>query len=139
MSLPAANQPHFSMPFVVTEPCILCKHTDCVDVCPMDCFVEGPNFLAIDPETCIDCSLCVAECPVDAIIDASEATEAQRPFILLNAQLAKNSRWTPITRSKAPLPDHEAWGRVAAKVHLLENAPLSPLTKRRADAGHGPG
>ena len=107
------------MPFVVTEACIQCKYTDCVEVCPMDCFVEGPNFLAINPETCIDCSICVAECPVGAIINANEATEAQQPFVALNAQLAKDPRWKPITRSKSPLPDHEAWRDVASKRHLL--------------------
>ena len=56
-----------NMTYVVTESCIKCKYTDCVDVCPVDCFREGPNFLAIDPEECIDCTLCVAECPVEAI------------------------------------------------------------------------
>ena len=55
------------MTYVVTESCIKCKYTDCVDVCPVDCFVEGPNFLAIDPDECIDCTLCVAECPAEAI------------------------------------------------------------------------
>ena len=55
------------MTYVVTESCIKCKYTDCVDVCPVDCFREGPNFLVIDPDECIDCTLCVAECPVEAI------------------------------------------------------------------------
>src|SRR5258706_111041 len=55
------------MTYVVTESCIRCKYTDCVDVCPVDCFREGPNFLVIDPDECIDCTLCVAECPVEAI------------------------------------------------------------------------
>ena len=55
------------MAFVVTENCINCKYSDCVEVCPVDCFHEGPNFLVIDPEACIDCSLCVAECPAEAI------------------------------------------------------------------------
>ena len=55
------------MTYVVTETCIRCKYTDCVDVCPVDCFREGPNFLVIDPDECIDCTLCVAECPVEAI------------------------------------------------------------------------
>ena len=55
------------MPFVVTENCIKCKHTDCVEVCPVDCFHEGPNFLVIDPDECIDCTLCEPECPVNAI------------------------------------------------------------------------
>jgi NAD-dependent dihydropyrimidine dehydrogenase PreA subunit len=55
------------MTYVVTEACIKCKYTDCVDVCPVDCFREGPNFLVIDPDECVDCTLCVAECPVEAI------------------------------------------------------------------------
>ena len=55
------------MTYVVAEACIKCKYTDCVDVCPVDCFREGPNFLVIDPDECIDCTLCVAECPVEAI------------------------------------------------------------------------
>ena len=60
------------MTYVVTQSCIKCKYTDCVDVCPVDCFVEGPNFLAIDPEECIDCTLCVAECPVEAIYSSED-------------------------------------------------------------------
>ena len=55
------------MTFVVGEQCIKCKHTDCVEVCPVDCFYEGPNFLVIHPDECIDCALCEPECPVDAI------------------------------------------------------------------------
>lgn len=110
------------MPFIVTEPCIRCKYTDCVEVCPMDCFVEGPNFLAIDPDGCIDCSVCVAECPVGAIVNAAEATEAQRPFIEINARLARDPRWTPIRRRKPPLPDHADWHDVPNKLNLLEGA-----------------
>ncbi len=105
------------MPFIVTEPCVQCKYTDCVEVCPMDCFVEGPNFLAIDPAGCIDCSVCVPQCPVDAIVNASEATEAQRPYIAINAQAA--GVWPSITRCQPPLPEHEAWRDVAGKMHLL--------------------
>ncbi len=87
------------MPFIVTAPCIDCKHTTCVDVCPMDCFVEGPNFLAIDPATCIDCSVCVPQCPEDAIVNAAEADAAQRPYIELNARFARDPKWRSITRS----------------------------------------
>ena len=56
-----------AMPFVVTEACIKCKYTDCVDVCPVDCFYEGANMLVIHPDECIDCGVCEPECPVDAI------------------------------------------------------------------------
>lgn len=107
------------MPFVVTEPCIQCKYTDCVEVCPMDCFVEGPNFLAINPDECIDCSVCVPQCPVDAIVSADEVDDAQRPFVALNAQLARDPRWKPITRSAAPLADHQAWRGLGGKLRWL--------------------
>ena len=72
------------MTFVVTENCIKCKFTDCVDVCPVDCFHEGPNFLVIDPDECIDCSLCEPECPAHAIFSEDEVPENQRKFIELN-------------------------------------------------------
>ncbi|WPB56400.1 ferredoxin FdxA [Xylophilus sp. GOD-11R] len=110
------------MPFIVTEPCIRCKYTDCVEVCPMDCFVEGPNFLAIDPVGCIDCSVCVAECPVGAIVNAAEATPEQQPYIALNARLAQDPRWKPIRRTQAPPADHADWRDVRDKRHLLEGA-----------------
>jgi len=113
------------MPFIVTEPCIQCKYTDCVSVCPMDCFVEGPNFLAIDPETCIDCSVCVGECPVGAIVNAAEANAAQRPYIALNARLAREAGWPALTTRRPPLADHAQWRDVAAKRHLLRH-PLAP-------------
>ena len=108
------------MPFVVTESCIQCTHTDCVDVCPMECFVEGPNFLAIDPAQCIDCSVCVPECPVGAIIHAAEASVAELVLVELNARLAGDPKWKPITRSKPPLPDHGTWSAVKNKLHLLQ-------------------
>ena len=77
------------MTYVVTESCIKCKYTDCVDVCPVDCFHEGPNMLVIDPEECIDCTLCVAECPVEAIFAEDDVPAEQREFIALNAELAR--------------------------------------------------
>ena len=75
------------MTFVVTESCIKCKLTDCVEVCPVDCFHEGPNFLVIDPEECIDCTLCEPECPVEAIYSEDELPEGQEKFIEINAEL----------------------------------------------------
>ena len=77
------------MTYVVTESCIKCKYTDCVDVCPVDCFREGPNFLVIDPDECIDCTLCVAECPVEAIFAEDDVPDSQKEFTALNAELAK--------------------------------------------------
>mgnify|MGYP003331478968 CR=1 FL=1 len=72
------------MTYVVTEGCIQCKYTDCVDVCPVDCFVEGPNFLAIDPEECIDCGACEPECPVEAIFEESEVPDEWNKYIKIN-------------------------------------------------------
>ena len=95
------------MTHVVTESCIRCKYTDCVDVCPVDCFREGPNFLVIDPDECIDCAVCIPECPVDAIRTDAELPEAMRPFLALNERLAK--QWPVLTKRKQPMPDAERW------------------------------
>ena len=108
------------MPFVVTDACIQCKYTDCVNVCPMACFVEGPNFLVIDPTECIDCSVCVPECPVGAIVNAKEIAPDQAHFVALNAQLAQDPQWRPINASKAPLPGHAAWASVSDKLGQLQ-------------------
>ena len=76
------------MTFVIGEACIKCKLTDCVEVCPVDCFYEGPNMLVIHPDECIDCALCEPECPVDAIYSEDELPEDQEEFLDLNAELA---------------------------------------------------
>ena len=78
------------MTFIVTESCIKCKLTDCVEVCPVDCFHEGPNMLVIDPEECIDCTLCEPECPVEAIYSEDEIPEGQEKFLELNAELSES-------------------------------------------------
>lgn len=101
------------MTFVVTEACIRCKYTECVDVCPVDAFREGPNFLAIDPADCIDCALCVPQCPVNAIYAEDDVPSDQMDFIPLNAELAP--LWKPITHSKPALIDAEAWRDVRDK------------------------
>jgi len=106
------------MTFVVTENCIKCKYTDCVAVCPVDCFVEGPNFLAINPDECIDCAVCVPECPAEAIYADSDVPESQKDFIVLNAELAK--LWPKITKQREPLPDAEQWDGKPNKRDLLE-------------------
>jgi ferredoxin len=105
------------MTYVVTEACIRCKYTDCVQVCPVDAFREGPNFLAIHPDDCIDCTLCVPTCPVNAIYPDLEVPPALAHFTALNAQLAE--RWPTISRKKAPLPDADAWGKVKDKLGYL--------------------
>jgi len=106
------------MTFVVTENCIKCKFTDCVDVCPVDCFREGPNFLVIDPDECIDCTLCEPECPANAIFAEDEVPEGQEIFIKLNAELAK--QWPAITDVKTPLADADEWNGKEDKIKLLE-------------------
>lgn len=106
------------MTYVVTENCIKCKYTDCIAVCPVDCFVEGPNFLAINPDECIDCAVCVPECPADAIYADVDVPENQKGFIALNAELSK--LWKPITRQKEPLVDADEWNGKPNKLNLLE-------------------
>jgi ferredoxin len=106
------------MTYVVTESCIKCKYTDCVDVCPVDCFREGPNMLVIDPDECIDCTLCVAECPVEAIFAEDDVPENQRAFLQLNADLAK--AWPTITEKKDAPADADDWKDTKDKVGLLE-------------------
>jgi ferredoxin len=107
-----------AMTYVVTESCIRCKYTDCVDVCPVDCFREGPNFLVIDPDECIDCTLCVAECPVEAIYAEDDVPDDQQQFKALNAELAK--AWKPIIERKPAPPDADEWKTVKVKLPLLE-------------------
>jgi ferredoxin len=106
------------MTFVVTESCVKCKYTDCVDVCPVDCFKEGPNFLVIDPAECIDCGVCVPECPVDAIFADADVPAGQQSYIALNTELSKV--WPTILKKKAPLDTAAEFKDVKDKGHLLE-------------------
>jgi ferredoxin len=98
------------MTYVVIESCIKCKYTDCVEVCPVDCFYEGENMLVIHPEECIDCGVCEPECPIDAIKPDTE--ENLQHWLQINARYSKP--WPNITTKKAPLPDAQNW----------ENAPM---------------
>ncbi len=106
------------MTYVVADACVKCKYTDCVDVCPVDCFHEGPNFLVIDPEECIDCTLCVAECPVEAIFAEDDVPDDQREYIALNAELSKV--WPVIIERKDALSDADDWANVKDKLQYLE-------------------
>ena len=106
------------MAFVVTEACIKCKYTDCVEVWPVDCFYEGPEFLVIHPDECIDCALCEPECPIDAILSEDELSEDQIDFIEINAKLA--DVYPNISEAKEPLPNADEWKNIKEKKHLLD-------------------
>ena len=105
------------MTFVVGENCINCKHTDCVEVCPVDCFYEGPNFLVIHPDECIDCALCEPECPVDAIFADDELPEDQQQLLDIAAELAES--WANISEKKEALPEAETCNGKPNKIDLL--------------------
>lgn len=106
------------MTFVITESCIRCKYTDCVEVCPVDCFYEGPNFLVINPDECIDCALCEPECPVEAIYSEDDLPIDKQHFLTLNAELS--TQWPNITARKAPPADADDWKDVKDKLQYLE-------------------
>ena len=100
------------MTFVVTDNCIACKYTDCVSVCPVDCFYEGENMLVIDPAECIDCGVCEPECPADAI--RADTEEGMEPWIVFNEKYAKI--WPAIVEAKEPLPDADDMDGVEGKM-----------------------
>jgi ferredoxin len=106
------------MPFVVIDNCIKCKYTDCVEVCPVDCFHEGPNMLVIDPDECIDCTLCEPECPVDAIMSDDDVPENKQALIELNAELSKD--WPVINEMKDAPSDADEWKDIPNKIEHLE-------------------
>jgi ferredoxin len=106
------------MTFVVTDKCIKCKYTDCVEVCPVDCFHEGPNMLVIDPDECIDCALCEPECPIEAIVPEDDLPEDKEEFLALNAELSQE--WPVISESKEPPSDADDWKDVEDKRDYLE-------------------
>ena len=106
------------MTFVVIESCIKCKLMDCVEVCPVDCFHEGPNMLVIDPDECIDCTLCEPECPVEAIFSEDEIPAGQEHFLELNAELSRD--WPVITEAGDPPADAAEWENIDNKLQYLE-------------------
>lgn len=100
------------MTYIVTDACIKCKFMDCVEVCPVDCFYEGENFLAINPDECIDCGVCEPECPVDAIKPDTE-DDPDGKWLKINSEYA--AIWPNITVKGTPPEDAEAWERVTDK------------------------
>ena len=103
------------MTFVVTDICILCKHTDCVEVCPVDCFYEGENTLVINPDECIDCGVCEPECPIDAIFPDTDKRAI--PFLEMNRKYA--ALWPVITRKKPAMPEAAKYKDVKDKYPRL--------------------
>lgn len=108
------------MTYVVTEQCINCKHTDCVDVCPADAFHEGPNFVVINPDSCIQCDLCVATCPVGAIYAQENLPADQLDFVGINARLSQ--QWPLIVEQAEPIGDAADWRDRPGKRQYLEGA-----------------
>ncbi|MDO9358573.1 MAG: ferredoxin family protein [Polaromonas sp.] len=114
------------MTHVVTDACIKCKYTDCVDVCPVDCFRAGPDFLVIDPDECIDCAVCIPECPVNAIYADADIPADFQPFLALNAQLSRE--WPTISRRTAPFPEAAQWKDKTGKLASLGTGLPSSLS-----------
>jgi len=106
------------MTFAVGDNCIKCKYTDCVEVCPVDCFYEGPEFLVINPEECIDCALCEPECPAESIFSDVDANSEQSLFLEINRKLSET--YTNITQAKDPMPDATQWDGVENKIQYLD-------------------
>lgn len=104
------------MTYVVVEACIKCKYGDCVEVCPVDCFYEGADMLVINPEECIDCGVCVAECPIDAI--KPDTDPGMEFWVELNQKYAK--KWPNITVKKEPPVDADMWKDIPNKLKFLE-------------------
>lgn len=101
------------MPYVVAEPCIKCKYTDCVEVCPVNCFYEGANMLVIHPDECIDCGACEPVCPSGAIFPGDSLPAKWKDYAALNAEMCRV--WPNITTKKDPLPDADTWKDVEDK------------------------
>lgn len=106
------------MTFVVTEQCIKCKYTDCVEVCPVDCFYEGENFLVINPDECIDCALCEPECPVEAILSEDDLPEEYEKYLEINKKLSES--WPVITELKEAPEDADEWANKPDKFQYLK-------------------
>lgn len=107
------------MAYVVTDKCIKCKYTDCIEVCPVDCFYEGENSVVINPDECIDCGVCEPECPIDAIIPDTD--DDKDIWLEHNKKYAEI--WPNITEKKEPLPEADAWAKHKDKLNFLDERP----------------
>ena len=101
------------MTYIVTDSCIKCKYTDCVEVCPVDCFYEGENMLAIHPDECIDCGVCEPECPAEAILPDTDTEPGLEKWLGVNAEFSKV--WPNIVAKKTPPADAKEWESVPGK------------------------
>jgi ferredoxin len=111
--------------FVVTEQCIRCKFMNCIEPCPVNCFYEGPEFLVINPDECIDCNACATECPVNAIYQDKDLPAGQRDFIEINRGLSQI--WPPAVAPCPPLPEREHWRSIPMKRQFLQpDVPAKP-------------
>ena len=102
------------MTYIVNDNCIKCKLMDCMEVCPVDCFYEGENMLAIKPDECIDCGVCEPECPLGAIVaDTDENLQDKDKWLLLNKKFS--AIWPNISVKKDPMEDHEKFRNIKDK------------------------
>ena len=108
------------MTYVVNDKCVKCKFTDCVSVCPVDCFYEGENMLVINPDECIDCGVCVPECPAEAIFSDIDDVITKSEFGWVAYNTEKSKVWPNITQQKDPLPDADNFINVEGKIQFLE-------------------
>ena len=115
------------MAYIVNDKCIDCKYTDCVEVCPVDCFYEGENMLVIHPDECIDCGVCEPECPQEAITSDSDDADDLAYWLQINRQYSEGGEWPVVTKSKGGMPDSEKWdflkGFTGSKKELLDPTP----------------
>lgn len=106
------------MTYIVTEACIKCKYTDCVEVCPVDCFYEGENMLVINPDECIDCGVCEPECPIEAI---KPEEEDLIDWLEINKKYSES--WPNINTIKDQLPEADEFKDVKDKKKLFSEKP----------------
>tara|TARA_A200000159_G_scaffold30639_1_gene27232 strand:- start:183 stop:521 length:339 start_codon:yes stop_codon:yes gene_type:complete len=112
------------MAHVVDSKCINCKHTTCVDVCPVDCFYEGENMLVINPDECIDCGVCVPECPEEAIWQTDDEED---PWFKHNLYFSTEGNWPNIVDAKEPMPEYEKYSGQSDKTKLFKKLPYKEI------------
>ena len=112
------------MTYTVNDKCIMCKHTDCVEVCPVDCFYEGENMLVINPDECIDCGVCEPECPEDAIYATDDEED---PWYKHNLYFSEEANWPNITDAKDPMLEYEKYSGQSDKTKLFKKLPYKEI------------